>query len=185
MRSNLIKIALPGLLFFSCSNEKQNDSAEITEAVKAVKDSTKTDRQDSVEIIVQSFKRLFKENGSGINPDSINVYYINIGKEIKNITSETIVNELVKTEPKVKNGAELKTFTEKEKAKIGFIIFQVNIITTDSLNRNAKAACGYWYSRSNSSDDIITLTKEKGHWMVKDHEIIMISALKNSRDTKL
>lgn len=172
--TDFIKIALLGLLFFSCNRQK-NDATQTTEIAKSIKDSTKTDRQDSLEIIVQAFKRLFKENGSGVNPDSINNYYINIGKEIKNISAQTIVTELAKTEPKVKNGADLKAFTEKERVKMRFIIFQVNIITTDSLNRNAKVSCGYWFGSSNSSDDIITLTKEKGRWIIKDHEIFMIS----------
>jgi hypothetical protein len=123
LNTGFIKIALLGLIFFSCT-DGQNVSNETPESVQSVKDSTKTDKQDSIEIIVQSFKRLFKENGSGVKSDSINYYYINIGKEIKNISSATLVNELAKTEPKVKNGAELKTFTERERTKMRFMIFQ-------------------------------------------------------------
>jgi hypothetical protein len=180
--TTVIKIFILGLLFFSCQDEKPNETAiNIDTATVAtnspipIKDSTKTDKQDSIEIIAQTFRFLVGHNASGVLVKYLDCYFITLNDSITNISTDAIVKALTDISPKVKNKKELKALTEKQKDKLHFIIFHISGFSTTDLNRTSTVRCGYWVGGLNASTNEVTLTKEKGVWTVKKNEMISIS----------
>lgn len=126
-----------------------------------------------VDIEVATFKYLFDNNASSLK-ESATVYYLEIN-DSTNRTLSSVLTELLKVNPKVKDIKEFRALTKEEKANLKFLLFRIDTIIFKK--RNAIVSCGYFEGSLSSSGNVITLAKKRRRWRVLSDEMLWISVI--------